>query len=161
MIKKGKITFISEEPEEVGGQVKKLKKKLKECQKEKEDYLTQAQRARADLINFRRRQEQVLENFKNYSQADFIRELLPVLDSLEMGAENNKGIKQIKEQIENIFKKNGLEQIKTLNEKFNPEIHEAVEQVSGGKSGTIIEEIQKGYLLGDKLLRVSKVKVAK
>ena len=169
MAKKEKITYLSEESEESGGQLSarggpigKLKSKLKECQKEKEEYLTQAQRARADLINFQRRQEQILEELGKYGQENFIRELLPVLDSLRIGTKENQGIKQIKEQLETTLLKYGLKEIKTLGEKFNPEFHEAVEQVKSKKEeGIIIEEIQRGYFLGDKILRPSKVKVAK
>ncbi|MBL7155020.1 MAG: nucleotide exchange factor GrpE [Candidatus Portnoybacteria bacterium] len=162
MVKKEKITYLSEEPEESEGLVKKLKSKLKECQKEKEEYLTQVQRARADLINFQRRQEQTQEELDKYGQENFIRELLPVLDSLGHGAKENEGIKQIKEQLEIILKKYGLKEIETLGEKFNPEFHEAVEQIkSKEEEGTIVGEVQKGYMLGEKVLRPSKVKVAK
>jgi molecular chaperone GrpE len=162
MLNKKKLTYISEDIEESGVLVQRLKKKLKECQKEKEEYLTQAQRARADLINYRRRQEQAIEELKNYGQADFIRELLPILDSLEIGAKENKGIKQIKEQLEGILKKYGLKEISAVGEKFNPQFHEAIDQVeSKEEEGTIIKEVQKGYMLGDKILRPSKVRVAK
>jgi len=161
MFKKKKISYISEEAENSEDQTKKLKTKLKECQKEKEEYLTQIQRARADLINFQRRQEQVGEELRRYGQENFIRELLPVLDSFEHGAKENEGIRQIKEQLENIFKKYGLKKIKAEGEKFNPEFHEAIEQVkSKKKAGTIIEEVQSGYLLGDKVLRATKVKLS-
>lgn len=162
MVKKEKITYLSEEPEESEGLVKKLKSKLKECQKEKEEYLTQAQRARADLINFQRRQEETLEELSKYGQKNFIKELLPVLDSLRIGAKENQGLRQIKEQLEIIFKKYGLKEIKAEGEKFNPEFHEAVEQVKSKKEeGKVAEEVQKGYMLGDKILRPSKVKVSK
>jgi len=162
MVKKEKITYLSEEPEEFEGLVKKLKSKLKECQKEKEEYLTQAQRARADLINFQRRQEETLEELEKYGQENFIRELLPVLDSLRIGTKENQGIKQIKEQLENVFKKYGLKEIKARGERFNPEFHEAVEQIKSNKEeGAIVGEVQKGYMLGDKILRPSKVKVSK
>ena len=162
MVKKEKITYLSEESEESGGQVKKLRAKLKECQKEKEEHLTQAQRARADLINFQRRQEQAQEELRKYGQENFIRELLPVFDSLRHGAKENKGIRQIKEQLEVTLSKCGLKEIKAEGEKFNSEFHEAVERVkSKEKEGIIVEEIQKGYMLGDKILRPSKVKVSK
>lgn len=157
-----KITYLAEDSGGTGDKLKKLKKKLTQCQKEKEEYLTQAQRARADLINYQRRQEQALEELKKYGQGNFVRELLPVLDSLRIGAEQNEGVKQIKEQLETILKNHGLKQIKTKGEKFNPELHEAVEQMkSKEKEGMIVEEIQKGYLLNDKVLRASKVKIAK
>ena len=162
MIKKNKLKYISEESEESKNKIKEFKIKLKECQKEKEEYLTQVQRARADLINYRRRQEQLLEELKIFGQSNLIRELLPVLDSLEIGSQGNKDIGLIKEQLINILKKNGLEEIKAIDEEFNPEFHEAIEQVeSKKKQGIIIQEIQKGYLLNKKLLRTSKVKVAK
>lgn len=162
MIKKKKISYISEEEENPQDKLKKIKQKLKECQKEKEDYLTQAQIARADLINYRRRQEQLLEEVKEYGQTNFILEILPALDSLRIGSEKNNDLKGIKEQIESILKKNGLEEIKAVGEKFNPEFHDAVEEVkSEQEKGIIIEEIQKGYLIKEKVLRPTKVKVSK
>jgi len=157
-----KITYLSEDSGGAKEQLSKFKKKLRQCQKEKEEHLIQAQRARADLVNFRRRQEQSLEELRKYGQENFIRELLPALDSLKIGAKENQGVKQIKEQLEAIFKKYGLKEIKAVGEKFNPELHEAVEQVESKEdAGVIVEEVQKGYLLGEKILRVSKVKVAR
>lgn len=169
------LTYISEEAEGIEDtklpKSKAIKLKLKECQKEKEEYLTQAQRARADLINFRRRQERAMEELKKYGQENLIKELLPALDSLRIGAKNNPDLKSVKKQLEEILKNRGLEAIQTKGEKFNPEFHEAVEQVKsepsrsgsafGGESGAIVEEIQKGYLLNKKVLRPSKVKVSK
>ncbi|MFH1388373.1 MAG: nucleotide exchange factor GrpE [Patescibacteria group bacterium] len=162
MIKKKKIAYISEEEEMPTDKLKKFKKKLKECQKEKEEYLTQAQRARADLINYRRRQELVLEELRKYGQSNLILEILSVLDSLTIGSEKDKGLEIIKEQLECVLKKYGLKEIKSVGEIFNPEIHDAIEEVeSDNEKGVIIEEIQKGYMIGEKLLRPSKVKVAK
>ena len=162
MIKKKKIAYISEEEEMPTNKLKKFKEKLKECQKEKEEYLTQAQRARADLINYRRRQELVLEELRKYGQSNLILEILSVLDSLRIGSEKDKGLEIIKEQLECVLKKYGLREIKSVGEIFNPEIHEAIEEVeSDNEKGVITEEIQKGYMIGEKLLRPSKVKVAK
>ena len=159
MIKKQKLTYLSEEEQESGSRIKKLKKKLQECQKEKEEYLTQAQRARADLINYRRRQEEILEELKKYSQEGLTKELLPVLDSLLAGSEKSEDIKRIKDQLESVLK---IKKIKALGEQFNPEFHEAIEQVKSNKpSGSIVEEVQKGYSLHDRVLRPTKVKVSK
>ncbi|PIV10512.1 MAG: nucleotide exchange factor GrpE [Candidatus Portnoybacteria bacterium CG03_land_8_20_14_0_80_41_10] len=156
-----KITYLSEEADR-SGSLEKIKKELKECQKEKEEYLAQAQRARADLINYRRRQEILLEELRKFGQEAFLKEILPVLDSLRLGSKENEGIRQIKEQLEIILKRYGLTEIKVLGQKFNPIFHEAVEQIKSQKGeGTVIQEVQKGYLLGDKVLRVSKVKIAK
>ena len=162
MIKKKKIAYISEEEEMPNDQLKKLKKRLKECQKEKEGYLTQAQIARADLINYRRRQELVLEELKKYGRSNLILEVLPVLDSLTIGSEKNKGLEKIKEQLESILKKYELKEIESIGKMFNPEIHEAIQEIeSDNEKGIVVEEIQKGYMIGEKLLRPSKVKVAK
>ena len=170
MFQKEEITYTQEEAEESGfspeKKLKKLKEKLKQCQKEKGEYLDLAQRAKADLINYRRRQEEIMEDFQKFSQENLIRELLPVLDSLDSGLkqmpEANEGLLPIKEQLEKILKNSGLEEIKAKGEKFNPQFHEAIEALkSNEEEGTIVEEIQKGYLLYDKVLRVSKVRVAK
>ncbi|MFH1461012.1 MAG: nucleotide exchange factor GrpE, partial [Patescibacteria group bacterium] len=140
MIKRKKISYCSEEDGDSGTQIKKIRQRLKDCQKEKEEYLTQAQRARADLINYQRRQEQALEELSKFGQAGLIKELLAVLESLEAGAKKNRDLEQIKSQLENIFKKYGLAEIKSVGEKFNPEFHEAVEQIeSKEESGTIVE----------------------
>ncbi|MBU2472652.1 nucleotide exchange factor GrpE [Patescibacteria group bacterium] len=163
MIKKNKLTYISEESEEPKNKIKEFRTKINECQKEKEEYLTQAQRARADLINYRRRQEEkIIPGIVVIGQASIINKILPILDSLEAGAEKNEDVKKIKEQMISVLKECNIEEIKTIGEEFNPEFHEAVEQVkSKKKQGIITQEIQKGYLLNKKLLRVSKVKVAK
>ncbi|MAF20151.1 MAG: nucleotide exchange factor GrpE [Parcubacteria group bacterium] len=154
---KKKITYISEDSETTGHKSKKLKQRIKQCQKEKEEYLSQTQRARADLINYRRRQEQIVEQLRNYGQASLIEQLLPVLDSLEIGSKDSKGIKRIKEQMDSILQKYDVKEIKAVGQKFNPELHEAIE----GKGEMIIKEIQKGYTLNNKVLRTSKVKLAK
>ncbi len=159
-----KITYLTEETGQSADQVKKLRKKLKECQKDKEEYLTQAQRARADLINYRKRQEEkIIPGIVTIGQISIIRNIvLPALDSLEAGAKKSKDVKQIRDQINGILVKNKIEEIGAVGEKFNPEFHEAVESVeSGEESGIIIEEIQKGYLLNNEVLRPSKVKIAK
>jgi len=165
MTKNKKLVYLSEEglqSDILEAKIKKLKKKLKKCQKEKEEYLSQAQRARADFINYRQRQERQAEEFKKYCQAELIQEILPVLDSLEKGAQENKEIGIIKEQLKGALQKFGLREIEAQGKEFNPELHEALEQVeSKKKSGVVVEEIQKGYLLGEKVLRPSKVRVAK
>jgi len=159
-----KIIYTSEESEESGALIKKLKEKLRTCQKEKEEYLTQAQRARADLINYRKKQEEkMIPGFVAVGQVSIIHNIvLPAIDSLESGAKKSKDVKQIRDQVNDILVKNKIEEIEAMGKRFNPEFHEAVELVeSGEESGIIIEEIQKGYLLNNKVLRPSKVKVSK
>lgn len=164
MPKKNKLVYQSEESFEDSSletKLKKLKKRLKDCQKEKEEYLTGWQRASADLVNFRRRQEENQNNAKIQNKAAVIKEILPVLDSLDQ-VTGDKNIIAIQQQLTTILQAQGLKQIKAKGEKFDPHLHEAIEQVKiSGKSGTIAEEVQKGYLLNGQVLRPAKVKVAK
>lgn len=156
------ISYISEEDDELNNKLKKLKKKLKSCRKEKEEYLSQMQRIRADFMNYQKRQEERLESIKKYAESNLISDVLVVLESLESGAKADENFMPIKKQLEGVLKNHGLEEIKSIGEKFDPNFHEAVmEEESKEESGIIIEEYQKGYMLYDKLLRPSKVKIAK
>jgi len=105
-----------------------------------------------------------------------IMEILPIYDTFSLAVkyipedlkdkEWTKGVVQLKIQLENLLKDKGLEEIKSVGEKFDPELHEAVEMVSppagGEKSeGEILEEVQKGYKLNGMVIRTAKVKIAK
>ncbi len=159
--------------EDLIGKLKKLKEQLKHCQAEKQEYLTGWQRAQADFVNYRRRQEEQLGEWLRMSSEKVIKEILPVLDTLETRNltekdtdENGKnikaGLKMTREQLMKILEKHGLEEIKSVGEKFNPEFHEAVEQVESDEpEGVVAEEVQKGYRMNGKVLRAAKVKVTK
>jgi len=152
------------EAEGTEGKIKKLKEKLKKCQKEKEEYLDGWQRAKADFINARKEEEQKRQDFIKFSNQMMLEEILPILDSLDLAAKNSddKGFALIKNQFSAILNKYGLEELKTFQEEFNPEFHEAVEEVkSEEKSGMIIEEVRKGYKLHNKILRPARVKISK
>lgn len=147
---------------------KKTPKDLEKLKKQAEEYLAGWQRARADLINYKKRQEKEAIEFKKYVRQEMILELLPILDSFQLALEQApkdsqwiKGIFQIKNQLEDLLKNRGVEEIKAMGEKFNPELHEAIEKVEGkGKEGQVVEEVQKGYLLNGRVIRPSKVKVS-
>ena len=149
--------------------IKKIKSKLKQCQKEKEEYLKGWQKERAEFINYRKEEEKTLRHKENALKMKIIGEFLPILDNFERAEKeipkdlknNNwvKGVVNIKEQVRSFLKKEGIEEIKE--EKiFNPEIHEAV-ALSEGKEDEILEVFQKGYFLNGKVLRPAKVKVGK
>jgi molecular chaperone GrpE len=148
--------------------VEKLKEKLKKCQELKEEYLNGWQRAKADLINARKDDERRNQEFLKLANAILIFDILPVLDSFSLAfeahkdAEFSKGVFLIKIQLEDVLKKYGLEEIKSIGEKSNLQIHEIVGEVESEKEeGIITKEIQKGYLLNGKVLRPAKVKVSK
>ncbi len=157
-------------------EIKKLKKELERCEELKNEYLNGWQRAKADFINYKKEESSRIEDLMNYAREEMIINLLPIIDNLELAEkniplklkeeENVKGILQIKNQIVNFLKNQGLEEINSLGEKFDPNIHEALDTVESEKedekeSGVIVEEVKKGYKLNGKVIRATKVKVAK
>jgi len=151
--------------------IKELKKKLEECQKLKEEYLAGWQRTRADLLNYKKEEIERIEEILKYGGEEFILKILPILDNFDLAEKklpedlkNNdsiKGLLQIKTQILDFLRIQGVEEIKTIGEKFDPNFHEAAEQVElkDKDSGIIVEEIQKGYKINGRLLKPAKVKV--
>ena len=162
---KDKIEYVSEENAEgADKKIKKSKDKLHLCEQERGEYLAGWQRAKADLINYKKEQEAKISEIFKFANEGLIYEVLPVLDSFELAIKhdaNNKEIQQLYNQLKNILKSQGLEEIKAIGEKFNPEFHESVGEVEGGEQGLIAEETQMGYKLNNKVIRASKVKINK
>lgn len=129
-----------------------------------------AQRALADLANFKRRTEEERAHVIIYANLELIRDLLPSLDNFQRAqthlppdlspdAQNwVNGIMQTFKQFQDALVKKGLTEIKTVGEKFDPHSHEAVLQGPGEKD-IITEELEKGYSLGERVVRTAKVKV--
>lgn len=153
----------------IAADIEKLRKKLKDCREEKEKYLIGWQRAQADFINYKRRQEEQGAEWLRIYGEGLIRDILPVLDSLEAAIvtrPDDQGLVTLRNQLWSVLKKHGLEEIKVIGEKFDPLLHEVVEyeELSLGEkqAGDMVSgEIQKGYMLNRKVLRVAKVKVTK
>jgi len=144
--------------------IKKAKDKLKTCEHERAEYLAGWQRAKADYINLQREHEQKIADYFKFANEGLILEILPILDSFEAAIkhDNNEGVKQLYNQLLSVLKNNGLEQIKALGEKFNPVLYEVVETLKSDKGeGMVIEEVQKGYKLHNKVIRPSKVRISK
>ena len=162
MSKKDKIEYVEESSEDFAKKLKKIKSRLKSCEKERGEYLAGWQRAKADLINYKKEQEQKNSEVFKFANENLILEILPVLDSFEEAMKHSKdeGIKQLYNQLKNILKSNGVEEIKSVGEKFDPEFHESVEE-GRGRKGIVIKELQKGYSLNKKTIRPSKVRVGK
>ena len=152
------IEYIEDEKEKALNfekKIKKLKEKLKVCQKEKEEYLAGWQRERADFVNYRQKEEERMKEKEQFLKEKAEKELPEDLK------ENSwvKGILEIKNQMENILKKEGVKEIEKR-EKFDPAFHEAVKVVEG-EENKIIEILQKGYLLNGRVIRPARVKVGK
>jgi molecular chaperone GrpE len=145
---------------------------LEECQKQRDEYLAGWQRAKADLINFKREETERFQEIIRFFQEENLLKLLPILDNLNLAEKNlpeklredehTQGLLNIKKQLEDLFKSQGVEEIKTEG-KFDPNFHEAVEMMENKdlESGTVFEEVQKGYKINNRVLRPAKVKVIK
>jgi len=161
------ILYEDEGGDEPKKKLEKLNKKLKECVEEKEKYLKGWQLSQADFINYRRRQEEQATEWSRMYEEGLIRDILPVLDSLDAAlivSPEDEGLKTLAGQLKSVLKKHGLQEIKAVGEKFNPQFHEVVEcEEEGEEHGgeTVSAEIQKGYLLNGKLLRAAKVRIRK
>ena len=137
--------------------------------KEKDETVTLLQRIQADFDNFRRRNASIRLDSYEEGKRDTVKELLPALDNLERAldaipAENasfREGIAMVQRQMLDSLKKLGLEEIEN-DCKFDPTKHEAVmrEKVEGKESGEIVVVFQKGYRMGDRVIRHCMVKVA-
>ena len=136
----------------------------KELQDQKDAY----QRMLAEYANYKRRTEQEKEQLGAFTRAEVIKKLLPALDNLERaaaapaGEEYKTGVVMTIRQLNDILKEMGLEEIDAEGAPFNPEIHNAVmrEDADGVEPDTVTEVYQKGYKMGDRVLRPSMVKVA-
>jgi molecular chaperone GrpE len=148
--------------------VETLKELLAEMQAKAEANLAGWQRAQADFINYKRRSEQERAEMAQFANSVLVLSLLPVLDDFERAfiaipprLEKMSwvdGIKLVERKLWASLEAQGLSPIKALGEPFDPNLHEAVRQ-DKGKEGIVIEEVQKGYRLHDRVIRPTMVVV--
>jgi molecular chaperone GrpE len=140
-----------------------------EAEKQKAgEYLASWQRAQADFINYKRRTEQERQDFNNFANAQLLLSILPVLDDMERAlgaipeefAEDDwvEGIRLVDRKFKTILEGQGVKPILSLGMAFDPRYHEAMRK-DKGEEGVVIGELQKGYMLNDKLLRPARVVV--
>jgi len=142
---------------------------IAELQKQKDETVALLQRNQADFDNFRRRNASVRSESLEEGKRDCIKELLPVLDNFDRAMENDgaaeeawhEGVRLVHRQLLDALHKLGMSEVET-DGKFDPNLHNAVmqEKVEGKESGDILAVFQKGYRVGDKIIRYSMVKVA-
>lgn len=154
--------------------IKKLRAKLVDCGKEKQEYLTGWQRAKADLINARKRDEEDRKHFVKFANEDLVSSILPVLEGYEMASANREvwekvdknwrvGIEQIFAQLMKILAENGLEEVNPINAKYDHNRDEAVgheETADQSLDQTITKVVQKGYNIHGRAIKAPKVIVA-
>ena len=147
--------------------MEELQKKLDESEAKAGEYLQMAQRLQADFDNFRKRTQRENEEFKAFAAAGLISELLTIEDDLDRALDSAKeendfviGVRGIRQNLMKVLESKGLTEIPT-DGKFDPNCHEALCVEEADTDGDIAEVFQKGYRLGNKVLRYSKVKVTR
>ncbi|MGC8775893.1 MAG: nucleotide exchange factor GrpE [Minisyncoccia bacterium] len=154
----------------VKDELSELKEKLSKCEKERDEYLAGWQRARADFSNYKKDEALRFGEFSKYAIEKLVLDLIPVLDSFDLGiaameksGNVDKGVYMIRAQLEDILKNYGLKKINVeIGKELNPEIAEPIIEVEhDGPAGVVLEEIEAGYKLYDKVIRPARVKVSK
>jgi len=147
-----------------------LQMKLAETEKQRDEYLAGWQRAKADFINYKKEEMKHLEEVARYGSVDLIKDLISVLDNFDLGIRAlekqgpvEKGVYLIRTQIEDILKKRGLVKIEMKEgDAFDTNIAEALSEIPSDKPhGTIVEIIEPGYRLHEKVIRAARVIVSK
>jgi molecular chaperone GrpE len=174
----GEPTPEPEQPAEAEDHETKLEQDLDELSakaQKADEYLELAQRTKADFENYRKRAARETAAAQQRGVVKLVRELLPAVDNLDRALEalasaepsNNgdelvSGIKLVHSELISALGRAGVERFDPQGERFDPESHEAVGQqaVEGTESGTIVEVYQRGYRLGDSLIRPARVLVA-
>lgn len=150
-----------------------LQAALNKARRQAEENWNKLVRLQAEMDNLRKRTSRDVEHAHKYALDKFVAELLPVIDSLELGisaADDSSEADSLREGMEltlkkflDVMEKFGVQPINPQGEKFNPELHEAVSMQESSEAGsnTVITVVQKGYILNDRLVRPAMVVVAK
>jgi molecular chaperone GrpE len=151
--------------------ITELEAQLTQARQEAAENWNRFVRERADLENFRKRQERVLTDRVLNQKKSFIHKILGVMDNVERALiyqetlsrqDLQQALRMVQWQMNEVLRGEGLNPVPTVGEPFNPYLHEAIEAVenSDKPEGTIVEEVLKGYTLGEETLRPARVKVS-
>lgn len=152
--------------------VEELKARIEALSAQSEEYMQRLARSQADFDNFRKRTIREKEELGKYASSKLIAELIPVIDNFGRALDTRpegeasesfvKGVEMIYRQFDSVLQAEGLTTMETVGQPFNPEFHQAVMQVESDEheEGIVVEELQKGYMLKDKVLRPAMVKVS-
>lgn len=165
--------FNEDGEEDLKKTLKKFRADLKACQREKEEYLTGWQKERAEFANYRKQEDDRRAMFSESVRERILARFLSVMDSFNMAFTNKetwnkvdenwrKGIEYIHSQMDSIFEEYGVKEIGEVGETFDPNIHQSIELVPTDKKEldhTVSDVIQKGYKLGERVIRPARVNV--
>jgi molecular chaperone GrpE len=144
--------------------------RVEELERERDEYLDSLQRLKAEFDNYRKRAAREQESLSSRASEALLKELLPILDDLERAlaagelhekAELEEGVRLVHRALLEVMRKHGLELIET-DGAFDPHVHEALlaQPVEEAEPGSVVQVLQKGYRLGDRVLRPARVVVA-
>lgn len=156
-----------------GALIKKLRAKIKELEEKNQEYLTGWQKERADSINLKKRLEEEKKDFAKFAKEDIATEIMTVLDSFDSAFKNKeawekvdenwrRGVEYIHSQLINVLSNHGVSVINPIGENFDPQRDEAIENIevpNEKEDGKIVEVLNVGYALQNKIIRAPKVKV--
>jgi molecular chaperone GrpE len=151
------------------GEVEALKRQLEEAGAKLAESVEGWQRAQADFQNYRKRVERDNEMMYASMKSDIVKKVLPVLDDLERALQNRPaddawagGVELIARKFQNILDVEGVKRIEAAGAEFDPKFHEAIshEENEDVASGHVIEVVQNGYMLGERVIRPALVRVA-
>ncbi len=143
---------------------------LEELRRERDALQDRLLRTAAEFDNYRKRMDRERRDLADYTAGEAIKDLLPIIDNLERALQAaapddplRKGVELIHKQMLEMLRKRGVTPIEALGADFDPNVHEAVthEESDQHREGEVMEELQRGYKVGDRLLRPAMVKVAK
>ncbi|WP_438824314.1 nucleotide exchange factor GrpE [Bacillus sp. JJ1533] len=170
-IEQAEAELVEEQENDVNAELSKANEKIAELEAKLEDAENRILRQVADFENFKRRARLDQETAAKYRAQSLVNDLLPALDNFERALQveaTNEQAESIKQGVEMVYrsiidalKKEGVEAIEAVGTQFDPNVHQAVMQVSepDAESNVVLEEFQKGYKLKDRVLRPSMVKV--
>ena len=163
--------------EEAEGQfetdIEELLEKVRNLTDERDKLQDQVLRAMADFQNYKKRNQQEMNLFRQFATENFARELLPVADNFERslahmqsGAPIEKvaeGVRAVEKQLRKALESQGVTRIQSVGEQFDPTLHEAlgIDESQNHADDTVTTEIEPGYKMGEKVIRPAKVRIAK
>lgn len=159
--------------DELMQRIDELEQQNRQLEQQNNEHEQRILRLQADFDNFRRRARNEKEELQKFAALNFVEQLLPIADNFERAISSSqltkdfdslsKGIEMINTQLFQLMEKEGIEEIKAVGQPFDPEFHQAVMQVESEEheEGTVVEELQKGYLYNGRIIRPAMVKVSK
>lgn len=169
------VDVVYDDNSEPSDQLKKIREKLNTCVEEKQEYLDGWQRAKAELVNVKKRLEEDKKSFAQFATENLVHDLLPVLDGFDMAMKNKeawesapegwrKGVEYIYDRLKTTLENHGVTCIDPMNTEFNSHDHESIETVAVDDKkldNTIVDVVMKGYAISGKIVRAPKVRVGK